>query len=244
MIRHERLNALLQLVLEQKTVQVKEVADALGVSLATARRGLDVLAEQQLLSRTRGGAAALPGSADLPLRYKSVRRLEEKKRIANSAAGLIRRGEVVGLNGGTTTTEVARELAIAPPLRGGAEDRSVVVVTNAVNIANELTVRPQIEVVVTGGVARTRSYALTGRFAELVLAEIFIDTLFLGVDAFDPDFGASTHSDREAAINASFVARDRRCGREQDREESSCTHLPRRKNRHAHHRSSSSSRVG
>lgn len=207
MNRHERLNALLGLVLAKQSVRVEEVVDAMGVSLATARRDLDVLAEQQLLTRTRGGAAALPGSADLPLRYKSVRRPEEKRRIAAAAAGLVRRGEVVGLNGGTTTTEVARELAVAPALRARAGDRSLVVVTNAVNIANELTTRPQVEVLVTGGVARTRSYELTGRLAELVLAEVRIDTLFLGVDAIDPAFGPATHTDREAAVNAVFVDR-------------------------------------
>lgn len=207
MTRHERLNALLELVLQQRTVRIDEVVEALGVSLATARRDLDVLAEQQLVTRTRGGAAALPGSADLPLRYKSVRHPDEKRRIASAAAGLIGQGEVVGLNGGTTTTEVARELAVAPALQSGPGERSLVVVTNAVNIANELTIRPHIEVMVTGGVARTRSYELTGRLAELMLAEIRIDTLFLGVDAIDPEFGAATHSDREAAINALFVAR-------------------------------------
>ncbi|UNX55177.1 DeoR/GlpR family DNA-binding transcription regulator [Georgenia sp. TF02-10] len=209
MNRHDRLNALLELVMARDGVHIDEIISELGVSAATARRDLDALAEQQLITRTRGGAAPHPGSSDLPLRYKTARRAAEKGRIARAAAAMVHPGEVIAFNGGTTTTEVAREVATSPEL-AAARDQPVVVVTNAVNIANELTVRPHVRVVVTGGVARTQSFELIGPLAELILGEISIDTLFLGVDAVDPDAGAAAHNEGEASINAKLAARARR----------------------------------
>lgn len=205
MNRHTRLNALLDLVLEREDVRVEEIVETLGVSPATVRRDLDSLAQQQLITRTHGGARLHPSSSDLPLRYKSGRNADEKSRIARAATKLIRPGDVIGLNGGTTTTEVGREIALIPEAEGSIGEQRFVVVTNAVNIANELTVRPRIKVVVTGGAARPHSYELTGPLATLILNEISIDTLFLGVNAIDLEVGATAHNEGEAAINAAFV---------------------------------------
>lgn len=205
MNRHERLNALLELVMARENVHVDEIVQKLQISPATARRDLDTLAQQQLITRTRGGASMHPGSSDLPLRYKVGRFAAEKGRIASAAAALVSPGDAVGLNGGTTTTEVAREIALLPSLTSAEGDDQVVVVTNAVNIANELTVRPHVRVVVTGGVARSYSYELIGPLATRILGAISIDTLFLGVDAVDPRTGAAAHHEGEASINAALV---------------------------------------
>lgn len=205
MNRHARLTALLDLVLEREEVRVEDIVEVLDISPATARRDLDSLAQQQLITRTRGGARLHPSSSDLPLRYKTGRNADEKSRIARAAAQLIKPGEVVGLNGGTTTTEVGREIALLETADDVVGEQRIVVVTNAVNIANELTVRPRVKVVVTGGVARPHSYELTGPLATLILSEITIDTLFLGVNAIDPVHGAAAHNEGEAAINSAFV---------------------------------------
>lgn len=203
MKRHERLSALLRLVTEHQSMHIEEIIKELGVSAATARRDLDHLAQQQLLTRTHGGARTSPNSSDLPLRYKSGRQAPHKQRIANVAAALVATGEVVGLNGGTTTTEVAREIVLRTDLHD--QEAQVVVVTNAVNIANELAVRPHVRVVLTGGVVRGMSYELTGPLATRILDDIAVDTLFLGVNAINTA-GPYTHHDGEAAINAALVA--------------------------------------
>lgn len=209
MTRHDRLSALLDLVMERGSVHIDDIIVELGVSPATARRDLDALAEQQLLTRTRGGASSNPTSSDLPLRYKASRQTKEKHRIAQAAAALVQPSDVVGLNGGTTTTEVGREIATLPALQG-TDSTEVVVVTNAVNIANELTVRQHVRVVMTGGVARSRSYELTGPLAQRILDDITIDLLFLGVNAVEADGGAAAHDEGEAAINAALVSRSKR----------------------------------
>ncbi|MFD1150291.1 DeoR/GlpR family DNA-binding transcription regulator [Saccharothrix hoggarensis] len=210
MNRYERLNLLLQLVGERGRVEVDDVAAELAVSGATVRRDLDHLARQQLLTRTRGGAVAHSVAYGLPLRYRAVRRAAEKQRIGRAAAGQVGPGAVVGINGGTTTTEVARALMTSPDVGGAAGDGLITVVTNALNIAHELAVRPQVKLVVTGGVARPQSYELTSPLAGRILSGLSLDVTFLGVDGIDPDSGAYAHHEGAADVDRMLVEQARR----------------------------------
>ncbi|GGX28238.1 DeoR/GlpR family DNA-binding transcription regulator [Streptomyces chryseus] len=213
MSKHERWSALLELLAAEGRLEVEEAASTLEVSAATIRRDLDELAEQQMLVRTRGGAIAHGVSYELPLRYKSSRHASEKQRIAAAAAELVADGDVVGLNGGTTTTEVARALALrasaAGPGTGGAGP-ALTVVTNALNIAGELAVRPQIKIVVTGGVARPQTFELVGPLTTGVLHEVVLDVVVLGVDGVDPDLGVMAHQEDEASVSRLFAERAHR----------------------------------
>ncbi|WP_327308299.1 DeoR/GlpR family DNA-binding transcription regulator [Streptomyces sp. NBC_01298] len=211
MTRKERWQTLLDLLVERGELEVEPAAEALGVSAATIRRDLDQLAEQQLLVRTRGGAVLHGVSYELPLRYRTSRRAAEKRRISETVAALIVPGEVIGLTGGTTTTEVARALAARPDLAAGSTGSpALTVVTNALNIAGELVIRPQFKIVLTGGVARPQSYELTGPLAMEVLGQLSVDTAVVGVDAFDPADGAATRHEDEAAMNRLLCERARR----------------------------------
>ncbi|MFG2432641.1 DeoR/GlpR family DNA-binding transcription regulator [Streptomyces sp. NPDC048590] len=206
MSRDARWNALLELVGKNGRVEVEDAATTLDVSAATIRRDLDQLAEQHLLTRTRGGAVAHGVSYELALRYKSGRNAAEKQAIGRAVSELVAVGEVVGLTGGTTITEVARSLAVrsdivGDPASGAGAQPMLTVVTNALNIANELVIRPQIKTVVTGGVARPQSYELTGPLASGVLGEITLDVAVLGVNAIDTERGAHVHHEGEASIN-------------------------------------------
>ncbi|MEU0839727.1 DeoR/GlpR family DNA-binding transcription regulator [Streptomyces sp. NPDC005962] len=208
MKRPERWNALLELLGRDGKVEVEEAAAELAVSAATIRRDLDELAQQQMLTRTRGGAVAHNLSYDLPLRYKTARRASEKQRIGTAVARMVEPGSVVGLNGGTTTTEIARAIATRGELSGSdGGGPAVTVVTNALNIAHELAVRPHIKIVLTGGVARPQSFELMGPLATGVLAEVSLDLAILGVDAMDPERGAAAHHEGEASINHLMAGR-------------------------------------
>ncbi|MFI1466558.1 DeoR/GlpR family DNA-binding transcription regulator [Streptomyces wuyuanensis] len=208
MSRDARWKALLELLVEQGRLDVEEAATALDVSAATIRRDFDQLAEQQMLVRTRGGAVVHGVSYELPLRYKASRHAAEKQRISAAVAELISPGEVVGFTGGTTTTEVARALAARPDLASGTP--ALTIVTNALNIANELAIRPQFKIVVTGGVARPQSFELIGPLADGVLGQITMDVAVLGVNAFDVVHGAAAHDEDEAAINRLLCERAQR----------------------------------
>ncbi|WP_406404962.1 DeoR/GlpR family DNA-binding transcription regulator [Streptomyces sp. NBC_00879] len=204
---HERWTRLLDALSERGRIEVGEAAELLGVSPATIRRDMEELARQQLLTRTRGGAVLSGVAYDLPLRYKTGRKAGEKQRIARAAAGLVPPGAVVGLNGGTTSSEVARELATRADLADHAAGTALTIVTNAINIANELAVRPHVKTVVTGGVARPNSYELTGPLATSVLQELSLDYAILGVNAVDLVFGAATHDEGEASVNRAMADR-------------------------------------
>jgi DeoR family transcriptional regulator of aga operon len=127
-------------------------------------------------------------SYELPLRYRSARRQQEKRRIGQEAAARVHDGGVIGLTGGTTTTEVARAVAHRP----------LTVVTNALNIASELAVRPNIKLVVTGGVARPESYELVGPIADRTLSELHLEVAFIGADGISATAGLTTHHEIEA----------------------------------------------
>lgn len=208
MLRHERLSAVLELVAGRGSLRVEDLVESFAISGATARRDLDDLAAQQLITRTRGGAVAHTVNYDLPLRYKTSRQPDQKRRIAAAAAELVEPGDVVGLNGGTTNTEVARSIATRTDAAGPLA--SITIVTNALNIANELAVRAQLKVVVVGGVLLPRSFELVGPFARAVLDGVTIDVMFLAVDAISAEHGAAAGHEGEAQINSSMVTRARR----------------------------------
>ncbi|BDZ54678.1 DeoR/GlpR family DNA-binding transcription regulator [Agromyces marinus] len=210
MNRSERLSALLELLAEAGQLEVDEIVERLEVSPATARRDLDALAREQLLTRTRGGARAFSVAYDLPLRYKNLQRPDAKTAIARAASGLVSPGAIIGLSGGTTTTGIATELLARPDLMEPGDDPGLTVVTNAVNIAMELAARPRIKTVVTGGVVHARSYELVGAHADAVLRGFTLDLAFIGVNAIDPALGPTVHDEREAAVNAAIAARAER----------------------------------
>jgi DeoR family transcriptional regulator of aga operon len=198
--RYRRWNELLELLAAAGQLQVEDAAQALGVSAATVRRDFEELAGQQMLTRIRGGALAQGVTYDLPLRYKTERHSTEKQRVAAVAAELVRPGQVAGLNGGTTITEVARALATRSDLNSSTPP-ALTIVTNALNIATELAIRQHIKLVTTGGVARPQSYELIGPLATGVLEQVTLDVAILGVDGIDAVAGATAHHEGEASIN-------------------------------------------
>lgn len=201
MRRADRLGRILDGLAGNGAVSVTDIASDLEVSPATIRRDLQLLESQRLLARTHGGAVAQGVLYELPLRYKIARYQHEKVLIAREAASRVGDGASVGLTGGTTTTEVARALA---------ERHQLTVVTNALNIASELAVRPNLKLVVTGGVARDKSYELVGPLAEQSLAGLNLDVVFIGADGVDPSAGLTTHHAMEAHTDHALIERAQR----------------------------------
>jgi DeoR family transcriptional regulator of aga operon len=201
MRRAERLTAILERLSGAGSVDVADLVGSFGVSPATARRDLQILEDQRMLTRTHGGAVVRDLSYELPLRYKEARHQSEKKRIAAEAAGLVSDGAVIGLTGGTTTTEVARALA---------DRRGITVVTNALNIAGELAIRSDLRLMVTGGTARSESYELVGPVADRTLGNVNLDVAFVGVDGIATAAGLTTHHEIEAHTNRTMIERARR----------------------------------
>lgn len=197
----ERLGAILEELSADGSVSVAALVERLGVSPATIRRDLERLEEQHLLTRTHGGALAQGVLYELPLRYKASRHEQEKRRIAEAAAQRVVEGATVGLTGGTTTTEVARQLV---------DRQRLTVVTNALNIAGELAIRPNVKLVVTGGTGRSESYELVGPLAVQALSRLHLDLAFVGADGISAGDGFTTHHEVEADTNRALIQRAER----------------------------------
>jgi DeoR family transcriptional regulator of aga operon len=195
--RADRVSTILDRISGQGSVDANALADEFDVSAATIRRDLQTLEDQKLLSRTHGGAIAADVSFELPVRYRIGQHREEKRAIARLAVARLPHGPLtVGLTGGTTTHAVARLLA---------ERYDLTVVTNALNIAAELALRPRLKLVMTGGVSRTQSYELVGPIADRTLAGLNIEVAVIGVDGISARTGLTTHDEIEANTNAAMI---------------------------------------
>lgn len=176
---------------------VKNLAARYDTSQVTIRKDLEVLHSRGLVYRTHGGALPIPTGAlrDPSLREKEKLHRREKQLIGAAAARLVQEGESIILDSGTTTTAMARALR---------EFRNLTVITNAVNIAAELA-GTAIEVILTGGILREKSFSLVGPLAEETLRRLRADLVFLGVDGFDVHFGLTTPNLLEASVNRVMV---------------------------------------
>jgi len=206
LLGEERRRRIARALARQGAVQVTWLSRDLGCSEATLRRDLQRMEDDGLLRRTHGGAvvdATDSGVATEPsLRDKAVLRAAEKQAIATAAARLIAPGDVVALNGGTTTVEVARRLRDHAP-------ESLRVLTNSVGVAVELADVPGMDVMLTGGSLRG-SLELSGPLAEQSLRDLYVDTAFIGVDGLTVAHGLTTYNQAEAYINRAMMGRARR----------------------------------
>lgn len=197
MLIEERRQHILALAQSQGRVLVRDLSKSLGISQITIRKDLDHLQAKGLLQRSHGGALpSQPGALfDPTLQEKEKRNHGEKVRIAAAAAKLVQEGQCIMLDSGTTTTAVAQALK---------KFSQLTVITNAVNIAAELT-GTNFEVILTGGMVRRNSFSLVGPLAEDMLAEMHADILFLGVDGFDLEIGLTTPNLLESRVNRAMV---------------------------------------
>jgi len=184
MLNLERQAKILELIEEHGKVEVGDLSRLLRASEVTIRKDLKELQARGLLRRAHGGAVrAVTVSADPSLQVKAALHADEKRRIGAAAAALVADGESIILDSGTTTQQVARYIK---------DRRDLKVITNALNVAAELTGAGGVEVILLGGLLRQHSGSLVGQFAEEMLKQLSVDKLFLAVDAVDLEFGLST----------------------------------------------------
>lgn len=195
----ERRARILELLNDQGTLTVEQLSSQFGCSRATIRRDLASIVARNGGARRLHGAVALH-SAVLEHRFqdKVSTCQREKEAIARTAVAHLPNGITVGLNGGTTTTLVAREIA--------QRRRDITVVTNAINIAYDLTA-PGVSVVVVGGALRPLNYETTGPLALTMLDELHLDWAILGTSGVHPVIGATTATESEAAVGRAFATK-------------------------------------
>jgi DeoR family transcriptional regulator of aga operon len=195
----KRRKNIMNLLKRQGKVTIQEIIEKFDCSEATARRDLDELKNTGII-RSLGGAQleGFSESREVPFQEKRQLLWLEKEAIAAKAAHLIQEGDVVGLTGGTTTFLIAKAIKLR---------KNITVVTNAVNIAMELSEGDEIQVVLTGGVMRRNSFELCGPLAEKTVEGLNIGKMFLGVDGITVAHGITTFSESEAFIAKMLIER-------------------------------------
>jgi DeoR family transcriptional regulator of aga operon len=194
----ERRRRICELLREEGRVTVEALASRFGTSQVTIRADLSALESAGALTRTHGGALLREEEADEPLGVKQLQHHAEKVRIAQAAVALIRDGETIILDSGTTTAEIARALR-------KTDLKSINVITNALNLAALLMDVPAVRLIVPGGILRRESNSLSGPMAEAALANLQADRLYLGADGLDPEIGVMTPHLPEAELNAQMI---------------------------------------
>src|SRR5271163_2271755 len=190
MLTTHRKQQILSLLKRNGQVIAKDVSQTMGVSEDTIRRDLREMAQEGLLQRVHGGALpASPALADFAGRELITP--DGKVAIGRAAARMIRPGQVVMLDGGTTARQVARHIPL---------DMQATIVTHSPTIALELLNHPNVEVILIGGRLFKHSVVAVGAVAIEAIAEVHADTYFMGVTGVHPKTGLTTGDYEEAAI--------------------------------------------
>lgn len=181
---------------QQAFVSVHELCRALNVSEITIRRDLDQMEKQGGLRRTHGGAMSIRSASDAPYVDRAEREVGAKREIGRTAAALVRDGEVIFLNAGSTILAMARALV---------GRRNVTIVTNAYVVIPILVGESGIQLIQTGGEARQQTGSMVGPIAERTVSELRVDRAFLGATGVDREVGFTNSSLEEAALQRAVM---------------------------------------
>lgn len=195
-LRHDAIRRAIEV---NRRVSTAELKERLGVSEVTIREDLKHLEQRGALTRIRGGAVVVMqnGALEMPLEETSTTNRAEKMAIAAKAASMIKDGQTVIIDVGSTTTELAK--AISPELA------HVVVITNGLNIALILESFPGVSVIVTGGTLRPLQHSLVAPMGTLLLDQLKADVAFLGCNGVDAIRGFTNSNIAEGEIKQAMV---------------------------------------
>jgi DeoR family transcriptional regulator, fructose operon transcriptional repressor len=193
----DRQKRIASLIRERGVVRASELTDMFGVTDETIRRDLAHLAEVGIVRRLHGGAVAEHTREESNFERRRREHQAEKIAIAHAAAAYVTDGSTIIIDSGTTTVQLARELA---------DKRDLVVVTNAVTNAVELMDNPNITVVLSGGVVRPATFGAVGEMAVANLNELRVDQVYLAISGISIEGGLTYPSFEEAAVKRAMIS--------------------------------------
>jgi DeoR/GlpR family transcriptional regulator of sugar metabolism len=186
----------------QGEASIVELAALFGTSEMTIRRDLDLLEDEGLARRARGGAISVQSrSFEPPILQRAAQSSVAKRAIGALAASLLRENETVFLDVGTTTHEMAKAI---PP------DLPITAITSSLLIAMELSTKPAVKTIVTGGVIRQGEMSLIGPRAQVSFADLNFDAVFMGVAGVSDAKGLTEYNLDDADVKRAAMATGRR----------------------------------
>lgn len=210
----ERRERLIEIVEDRQRISIEEICATFAISPATARRDLEMLAENGKVRRFHGGALALRNvPPEPPVAQRTADQGDEKRRIGAAAAALVKEGDSVFLGSGTTTLEVAKNLR---------QYRNLTVITNSLLVMNALADASSITLISLGGMLRANELSFIGHLTEQALGELRVAKVIMGTRAADIEHGLSneylpeTQTDRailRIGEQVIVVADHTKCGR-------------------------------
>ncbi|MFA6186916.1 MAG: DeoR/GlpR family DNA-binding transcription regulator [Phycisphaerae bacterium] len=195
----ERKEKIISAAIKNGFVSVTEMAKELGVCDATVRRDIQAISEEGLLDVAHGGAF-LAKNSDYSFISKSQRNVEAKKTIAQLAAEMVKDGDQIFLDSGTTCFEMTQYLRAK---------KSVSIIVNSVRIAEELNA-PGLNVLMLGGKYRPDRMDCIGPIAYQTLDRLRGYTVFVGTDGMSRDFGFTSIDVESASIFGLAVKNSKR----------------------------------
>lgn len=179
----DRLEQIQELLKKDNRITLLDISEKFNISIATARRDLDLLAEHGKVQRIRGGAI-LVGKAppELPVLQRAQEQTEEKQRIGAAAAALVHEGDSVFIGNGSTAFEVAKNLT---------KLKNITVITNSLLVQNALANYLDISLVIMGGYFRNTEYAVYGHITEYDLSQVHVNKVIIGIRAINIEEGLS-----------------------------------------------------
>ena len=204
MLKAERETEVLRLLIgtDGGVLRVSQLSEALDVSEMTIRRDLQSLEQRGLVRRVHGGAMHVSNRLLLEKSFNDRGREynREKAAIGRMAASLVSEGDVVILDAGTTTLQVARHL----------EARRLTVVTNALPVATELAGREGVSAILLGGNLKGPELCTVGPITTESLSQMAADTVFLSCSGFSLERGLTDPDLREAEVKRAMMRASRR----------------------------------
>lgn len=196
----QRREQILELVRRHGFVAIEALAQRFAVTPQTIRRDINALCDSAHLRRYHGGAG-LPSSVEnLAYTARQVLCLEEKRRIARAVARQIPDNASLFINIGTTTEEVAKVLLDHVGLR---------VITNNLNVASILGGNPEFELIVAGGLVRSRDQGIVGEAAIDLIRQFLVDTAIIGISGIAEDGTLLDFDYREVRVAQAIIANAR-----------------------------------
>jgi len=182
----DRRTRIVELAAHNGFVRVPELSEIFGVSEVTIRNDLDLLSKQGLLVRDRGGALAnTHSSLFVAFAQRANLNLDEKRRIGKAAARLVKSGDTIIMDAGTTVIQMAKSLS---------NDLAITAVTNALNVAMEVGTLPDAHVILLGGSLIRETVSTVGPQAERDLHNVIAQKAFMSAHSIDPEWGPADTS--------------------------------------------------